>query len=73
MIKVWDYEAPKANTEFYQAFIGHINSVNNVKFLKGDNSKVVSTGSKDGIYAWAFHGDISTNYAHEFGATEGVK
>jgi len=68
MVKVWDYEAQKASPLFFQAFIGHICPVQNIKFLKDDNSKVVSAAGKDGVYVWSFYGDTETNFAHELGS-----
>lgn len=65
MVKVWDYEAPKANPTFFQAYIGHIHEVNSIRYHPENNKTVISSGSKDGIYVWSFYGDVETNFAHE--------
>jgi WD40 repeat protein len=65
MVKVWDYEAPKATPQFFQAFIGHINPVTNIRYHPDDNKTVISSGSKDGIYIWSFYGDTTTDFAHD--------
>ena len=70
MLKVWDYEAAKTIPFFFQAFIGHTYPVSSLLFCPTDNSLVLSSGQKDGIYLWRFYGDTHTQFAMAEGKRE---
>lgn len=59
MIKIWDYEAQKTISYYFQSFIGHTYPVKNLLFNPSDNGYIISSGEKDGIFFWKFYGDIS--------------
>jgi len=65
LMKVWDYDAQKTAPYFYQSFIGHTYPVNQVMFNPLNNNVLFSSGEKDGIYIWQFHGDTQTNFHRE--------
>ena len=62
LLKIWDYEVQKNVPFFYESFIGHINPVSRVLFNPTDNNMAFSIGDTDGIYIWAFNGDINSNF-----------
>lgn len=62
MVKIWDYEAQKTVSYYFQSFIGHTYPITALIFNPRNNSQIISVSERDGIFIWEFNGDIESDY-----------